>query len=139
MTSFIICAHGELAHEFKNSAEMIFGSVKDVYPISFHPGENTVDLKNKIEAVINDNHLEETLIFTDIFGGSPYNASAMIAMENDSIDVVAGVNLALILETVAMASMNLSDLIQNIDNIAPETIKVFSEVRKNIEEEDDLE
>lgn len=138
MTSILICAHGELAKEFKNSTEMIFGTVQDVYPISFHPGENTVDLKNKIEDVIEDNALDEVLVFTDIFGGSPYNASSMIAMENDKVDVVAGVNLAIILETVAMSSLALQDLVQNVNNIAPETIKVFSEVRKNIDEEDDL-
>lgn len=138
MTSILICAHGELAKEFKNSTEMIFGTVQDVHPISFHPGENTVDLKNKIEDVIQDNGLDEVLIFTDIFGGSPYNASSMIAMENEKVDVVAGVNLAIILETVAMSSLALQDLVQNVNNIAPETIKIFSEVRKNMNEEDDL-
>ncbi|WP_436860486.1 PTS sugar transporter subunit IIA [Mammaliicoccus lentus] len=139
MTSIIICAHGELAYEFKNSAEMIFGDVKEIFPISFHPGESTEELKMKIKSVITENKFDEVLIFTDIFSGSPYNAAAMIAIENNNVDVIAGTNLPLILETIPIITTNLKRLIQNITESAPETIKIFSEVNQNSKKEDDLE
>ena len=34
----------------------------------------------------------------DLFGGSPFNAASRIAIKNDNIDIVTGVNLPMLLE-----------------------------------------
>ncbi|MFX3616570.1 MAG: PTS sugar transporter subunit IIA [Sporolactobacillus sp.] len=138
MYSIIICAHGDLAESLKRSAEMIFGKVQNVYPIRFVPGENQDDLKKKINQALQENDLQECLILTDLFCGSPYNAAAALAYEDKNLDVLAGVNLPLLLEAISNQNQkDLAGIIAYLKQVSPETIKFFSEMLKKSENEED--
>lgn len=138
MYSIIICAHGNLAESLKKSAEMIFGKIENVYPISFVPGENQEDIKKKINEMIKGNQLKEILILTDLFCGSPYNASAALAYENKNMDVLAGVNLPILLEAITNQSQkDLPEIAAYLKRVSSETIKLFSDILKSQAEEED--
>jgi PTS system, mannose/fructose/sorbose family, IIA component len=137
MYSIIICAHGDLAESFKRSVEMIFGKTDKFYPVRFVPGENLEDIKKKISAVILQNKLTDVLILADMFCGSPYNAAALIAYDHPSVEVVSGVNLSIILETVSGQNTNtLSEIVAHIKKIAPDTVKSFRDVLEEQESEE---
>ena len=138
MNSIIICTHGDLGAAMKDSVEMIFGQTNELYPISFHPGENTEDLLRKIDAVIQERYLKNVLIFVDLFAGSPYNAASMLAMKNSQIEVIAGVNLGICLEAISNKdSKSLKELVDYLKQIAPLTVKSFRDFIND--EEDELE
>jgi mannose/fructose/sorbose-specific phosphotransferase system IIA component len=137
MVSIIICTHGEMGIEIKKSMEMIFGKTESIFPISFQPGENTDDLISKMENVISEHQLTEVLAFVDLVGGSPYNAASTVAMKGKvDIDVVAGVNLPLCLEAITSQSLSLTEMIDHLRSVAPETIKIFSDLQVEFEEEE---
>ncbi|MCQ2010457.1 MAG: PTS sugar transporter subunit IIA [Sporolactobacillus sp.] len=137
MYSIIVCAHGDLAESIKKSVEMIFGEAKNVFPIRFVPGENVEDIKKKLAETIEVNHLKETLIFTDIFCGSPYNASAAYAMTHEGIELVSGVNLPLCLEAVSNQTIkSLEEIVAWLKQAAPDTFKVLRDELQAQEEED---
>ncbi|WP_100488471.1 PTS sugar transporter subunit IIA [Sporolactobacillus pectinivorans] len=136
MYSIIVCAHGDLAESFKRSIEMIFGKVENLFPIRFVQGENPDDIKKKITETIDKNDLKSILILTDLFCGSPYNASASLAFENSNIEVICGVNLPICLEAVSNQNMkNLTEIVSYIKQIAPETVKSFRDVLNKQDEE----
>lgn len=139
MFSIVVCAHGDLAESLKRSVEMIFGEAKAFYPVRFVQGENVEDIKKKLTDTIEGNHLKDVLIFTDIFCGSPYNASAAYAMTNPGIEVISGVNLPLCLEAVSNQQIkSLDEIIDWLRSVAPVTFKVLKDVLTNQEEEEQL-
>lgn len=137
MYSIVVCAHGDLAESLKRSVEMIFGEVNNFFPIRFVPGENVEDIKKKLTATVADNQLTDTLIFTDIFCGSPYNAAAAYAMTHDGVELISGVSLPLCLEAVSNQNLKtLEEIVAWLKQVVPETVKVFRDVLHAQEEED---
>lgn len=105
MKQIILVAHGKLAIEMLNSAQMIFGEMPDFTPIEFTTTDGLDVLREKIQHEIKE-EIQEVLIFTDLFCGTPYNASCAIAMtqKEREIEVLSGMSLPLILEIAGISN-----------------------------------
>ncbi|WP_040977800.1 PTS sugar transporter subunit IIA [Oceanobacillus jeddahense] len=139
MFSIIVAAHGNLAASLMESGEMISGEAKNVYSVEFRPGENTDTLIEKYNIIINGEGLTDSkiLFLVDLFGGSPYNAASMLAMKNENIDIITGVNLPIYLETkMNQNSKELEEVVSYIKEIAPSTVVSFKDLAANVEEDD---
>jgi PTS system mannose-specific IIA component/PTS system mannose-specific IIB component len=132
MISVIIGTHGMFSEEILKSAEMIFGAQENVGSVTFKPGEGIEDLIEKYNKLINELDCTDGVLFmVDLFGGSPFNAASIIAMKHDNMEIVAGVNLPMILETLGSRDFsNLSELLAIAENSGKEAIRVLT---KNIE------
>ena len=132
MISVIIGTHGMFSEEILKSAEMIFGSQENVGTVTFKPGEGVDNLVEKYNKLINELDCTDGVLFmVDLFGGSPFNAASIIAMKNDNVEIVTGVNLPMILETLGSRDFsNLSELLAIAENSGKEAIRVLT---KNIE------
>ncbi len=54
---------------------------------------------NKYKDIINNLDNDSKILFlVDLFGGTLFNAASILAFDNYNIDVVAGVNLPMLLE-----------------------------------------
>jgi mannose/fructose/sorbose-specific phosphotransferase system IIA component len=106
MIHIIVVAHGGLADEMVGSVEMIIGSVPGLHPVGLAPSENLEEYERKVRAVINktvaDADNDGIIILADMFGGSCANVGAKIASDygTDSIAVITGVNLPMLLDTI---------------------------------------
>lgn len=134
----IVAAHGRLARELINSTEMIFGKQENIQAIEFIPGENTENLKNKYkECLKNVEGSEEVLILVDLFGGSPYNAAFEIALPNENMDILTGVNVPMLLEILEMReNLSIKDIISNINDSKNQYIRSCKQSLKIINEEE---
>ncbi|KIE88834.1 putative PTS mannose transporter subunit IIAB [Actinobacillus pleuropneumoniae] len=71
MVHLIIAAHGKLALELVNSAQMVYGETDNVHPVIFVPGEGQDTLVEKYEAIIATLQPTDSVLFlVDLFGGS---------------------------------------------------------------------
>ena len=138
MISVIIGTHGTFSEEILKSAEMIFGAQENVGSVSFKPGEGVENLVEKYNELISKlDSTDGVLFMVDLFGGSPFNAASLIAMKNDNMEIVAGVNLPMILETLGSREFSsLSELLVIAENSGKEAIRVLS---KNIQTDMDDE
>lgn len=61
----------------------------------------------------------------DLFGGSPFNAASMIALEKEDMEVITGVNMPMLLEVFASRdiSSSLSELLEIAKNGGKNAIK----------------
>ena len=132
MISVIIGTHGMFSEEILKSAEMIFGNQENVGTVTFKPGEGVDNLVEKYNKLINELDCTDGVLFmVDLFGGSPFNAASIIAMKNDNVEIVTGVNLPMILETLGSRDFsNLSELLAIAENSGKEAIRVLT---KNLE------
>lgn len=126
MNQVILIAHGHLAHEMKQSAEMIYGKLPDFLSLEFLKEEGLETVQNKINDAMN--HESDYLILTDLFCGTPYNASCAIAMNNptQNIEIVSGMSLPLVLEVASMLqSSELKTIVTHLIRIASQTVQSF--------------
>ncbi|MGN1400908.1 MAG: mannose/fructose/sorbose PTS transporter subunit IIA [Bacillus sp. (in: firmicutes)] len=99
--AILVGTHGSTAEQLIKTTEMIIGSQENVESINFLPNENSEILIQKFNEKLEQLNTEEGVIFmVDLFGGSPFNAASQIAMKHDNYDVITGVNVPMLLETL---------------------------------------
>ena len=138
MISVIIGTHGMFSEEILKSAEMIFGAQENVGIVTFKPGEGIENLVEKYNKLIGELDCADGVLFmVDLFGGSPFNAASIIAMKNDNMEIVTGVNLPMILETLGSRDFSsLSELLAIAENSGKEAIRVLTKnLQTDIEDE----
>jgi PTS system mannose-specific IIA component/PTS system mannose-specific IIB component len=137
MISVIVGTHGIFSEEILKSAEMIFGSQENIGSVTFNPGEGIDSLVEKYNNLINRLDSKEGVLFmVDLFGGSPFNAASIIAMKNENMEIVTGVNLPMILEVLGSREfLNLQELVQIALNSGKDAIKILTKNAEIDEEE----
>lgn len=111
MIGVVIVTHGNFADVLLDTAELIAGKQKQVIALAFAPGENSTTLQLRIrEAIGQVSNKQGVLVVTDLLRGSPYNAAAIVAMQQTGVEVVAGVNLSMLLELLPARSGELEAL-----------------------------
>lgn len=139
MIALIIGTHGMFSNELVKSAEMIFGEQKNVGYVTFVPGEGTENLISKYNELINELDCTDGVLFmVDLFAGSPFNAASMIAMKNSNMEIVAGVNLPMLLEVFGNRDFStLPELVNIAEQSGKESIiKLVKQASESLEEDD---
>ena len=138
MISVIIGTHGMFSEEILKSAEMIFGTQENVGVVTFKPGEGIENLVEKYNKLIGELDCADGVLFmVDLFGGSPFNAASIIAMKNDNMEIVTGVNLPMMLEVFGSRDFSsLKEMLVIAQTAGKDAIKALS---KTIEADIDSE
>ena len=115
--AFILASHGYFAQEALKSAEMIVGeqSKNKVRALSMTLGIDLNQFKEKIQKVVDEFGVERNiLILTDLMGGTPNNASVYGLISNNNVQVISGLNLAVLIEAFTNEHMNLNELKEHL-------------------------
>ena len=138
MIAVIIGTHGMFSEEILKSAEMIFGAQENVGSVTFKPGEGVEHLIEKYNELINDLDCTDGILFmVDLFGGSPFNAASIIAMKNENVEIVTGVNLPMILEVLGCRDFStLPEFLTIAENSGKDAVKILvKNLQTDMEEE----
>ncbi len=113
MIGVVIVTHGYLGVALLNAAELIIGKQEHVKAVAFESGQAVADLQERITQASKEvDNGQGTLILVDIVGGSPYNASALIAVEQGNHEVITGVNLPMLISILPVRNLNLASAAQ---------------------------
>ncbi|NLH64141.1 MAG: PTS mannose transporter subunit IIA [Erysipelotrichaceae bacterium] len=104
--NILLMSHGDSAKAILSSSEMIVGKSDHIQAISLMPGMSVETLIDEAKRVL-DSNTGETLIMTDLYGGTPSNVALMLTQQY-KVKVITGLNLAMLLETLIVR--------QNSDN-----------------------
>jgi len=98
--AIVIGTHGWAAEQLLKTAEMLLGEQENVGWIDFVPGENAETLIEKYNAQLEKLDTSKGVLFlVDTWGGSPFNAASRIVIDKEHYEVVAGVNIPMLVET----------------------------------------
>ncbi len=98
--AIVIGTHGWAAEQLLKTAEMLLGEQENVGWIDFVPGENAETLIEKYNAQLETLDTSKGVLFlVDTWGGSPFNAASRIVIDKEHYEVVAGVNIPMLVET----------------------------------------
>lgn len=98
MIGMVLVTHGALADEFRSALEHVVGPQEQCEAVSIGPDDDMEMRRQDIlDAVHRADSGEGVVILTDMFGGTPSNL-AISVMENRDVDVIAGVNLPMLVK-----------------------------------------
>ena len=98
--AIVIGTHGWAAEQLLKTSEMLLGEQGNVGWIDFVPGENADTLIEKYTARLTELDTSEGVLFlVDTWGGSPFNAASRIVVDKENYEVIAGVNVPMLVET----------------------------------------
>ncbi|MGK3142021.1 PTS mannose transporter subunit IIAB [Pantoea sp. C2G6] len=99
--AIVIGTHGWAAEQLLKTAEMLLGEQDNVGWIDFVPGENAETLIEKYQARLAELDTTQGVLFlVDTWGGSPFNAASRLVVDKPQYEVVAGVNIPMLVETL---------------------------------------
>lgn len=99
--AIVIGTHGWAAEQLLKTAEMLLGKQENVGWIDFVPGENAETLIEKYETQLAKLDTTQGVLFlVDTWGGSPFNAASRIVVDKPQYEVIAGVNIPMLVETL---------------------------------------
>ena len=102
MIGMVLVTHGALAIEFKSALEHVVGPQEMVETVAIGPDDDMEERRNDIlKCVDAADQGQGVVILTDMFGGTPSNL-AISVMEPGRIDVVAGVNLPMLIKLASV-------------------------------------
>lgn len=140
MKSIILISHGEMAAGVKASLEMIVGKQEHVYTVSLKPDGDNLQFKNELKDVIAPMN-ENVLIIADLLGGTPCNVATKNYLKNESVEIIAGMSLPLVMEAALNEKATPNELVQaaqsGVVNVKERMNK--SEASKSVPTDDNLE
>ena len=99
--AIVIGTHGWAAEQLLKTTEMLLGEQENVGWIDFVPGENAETLIEKYNAQLAKLDTSNGALFlVDTWGGSPFNAASRIVVDKEQYEVIAGVNIPMLVETL---------------------------------------
>jgi fructoselysine and glucoselysine-specific PTS system IIA component len=136
--NFILASHGYFAEGIKTSLDIIYGKKDNVYCICAYTDKD-VTLKEQIDDTFRKiNKQNETIIITDVFGGS-VNNEFLSYLTDESIHLIAGLNLPLLIELIAGSEFmdDTKFLINNAIESCKSSIQYCNDTVKSFTEETD--
>jgi PTS system mannose-specific IIA component len=129
MIGVVIVTHGNLACEFRAALEHVVGPQEQVETISIGPDDD-LDARraDMLAALAKVDSGDGVVVLTDMFGGSPSNL-AISAMEKPDVEVVAGVNLPMLVKLASVrGECALEDAISQAQEAGRKYISVASQI-----------
>lgn len=123
MIGVVVCTHANLAEALIDATEMILGEFPNASTVSVLPGESGEDIVDKLSTAIAEVETGSgVVILCDMFGGTPSNVS--LTLLSDSVEIVTGVNLPMLLKLSTCRTQPLSDVARLIQTHSRENILV---------------
>ena len=100
MIGLVVVAHFNLSREMVAATELIVGKQEQFVAVDIFPDDQVEKIKEKIVSALKSADTGDgVIILTDMFGGTPSNISLSF-LEEDKVEVVAGVNLPMLIKLV---------------------------------------
>ena len=133
MVGVVVVTHGRLADELVKTAEGIVGSIQGIRCLCINPHAGSDDTRRQIKQAIQEvDGGAGVLILTDMFGGTPSNLSLSF-LESDSVEVLTGVNLPMLLKLASPNRKNepLKELAESLENAGRGSITLAGRILNN--------
>jgi len=129
MIGLVVATHGNLGSELLMSAQMIIGPVVNARAVSITHDSSMETIRDAIAEAVAEVGKDEhgVIIVTDMFGGTPANVS-MTFLEPQSVEVMTGINLPMVLKFFnSQESLDLDELAGILKSYGQQSIALASE------------
>ena len=125
MISIVVVTHGRLAEELVNAARTIHGELPGILAVPLGWGDDAATATSAIgRAIVGTGG--DTLVLTDMFGGTPTNLS--LPYLSAQVEIVTGVNLPMIIKAASLREGPLTEVARAVRDQGKGAIYVASEI-----------
>jgi len=125
MISIVVVTHGQLAEELVNAARTIHGELPGIVAVPLGWGDDAATATSAIGRAIAGTG-GDTLVLTDMFGGTPTNLS--LPYLSAQVEIVTGVNLPMIIKAASLRDGPLTEVARAVRDQGKGAIYVASEI-----------
>lgn len=109
----VTTTHSTLCEGYLKATKLILmNDATGISAVPFKENTSPDDFEESMKEIISQHHLQPLIILTDLIGGTPNNVSIK-QLNNNRIQIIAGINLPLLLELLMAQSAGKS--IEEID------------------------
>lgn len=141
MVGILVATHGQMAEGMLDAINLLIGQQDALKAVCLKADDNADDFQAKMENAVKElDSGNGVLIFTDILGGTPGNRALAIAAANENVEVMAGVNIPVLLN-VALSNDEFNspkEAIEFAKEIAKDSI-VHASAQLRGDSDDDLD
>ena len=129
MIGLVLVTHGGLAVELIRAMEHVVGPQENTAAVCIGPDDDMEHRRADIQKAVSSVETGDgVIILTDMFGGTPSNLAISI-MEAKSIEVIAGVNLPILVKLASIRStLDLQSAIAKAQEAGRKYINVASQL-----------
>jgi len=122
----VVVSHGQVAVELVNAAKTIVGDIPAIAAVSIGWTDDVTVAHEAIVRAMEQVGGGDTLILTDMFGGTPTNVS--LPFLSSRVEIVTGVNLAMLIKLSSLRDGDLLEIARAIRDQGRGAISVATEV-----------
>lgn len=145
MLGIIVATHGKMSDGLVDAVNLILGETNNVETLNLYQGDDIDNLnKQMVEAINKVDQGDGVVIFTDLFGASPYNQATLAINslpedKKNDVHVITGVNLPMLLEAINQQMLNtpVKETVDMIVNTAKDSVVTWSAAEIDTEDDDD--
>jgi mannose PTS system EIIA component len=126
MIGIVVVTHGQVAGELVNAARTIVGDIPQIAAVSIGWADDVAVAREAIERALVEVGGGDTLILTDMFGGTPTNVS--LPFLSPRVEIVTGVNLPMLIKLSSLREGDLLEVARVIGEQGKGAIFVASEI-----------
>jgi PTS system mannose-specific IIA component len=126
MIGIVVVTHGALAGELVNAARTIVGDIPRIAAVSIGWSDDVSAAREAIARALEDVGGEDSLILTDMFGGTPTNVS--LPFLSPRVEIVTGVNLPMLIKLTSLRDGTLAEVARLVRDQGKDAIYVASEL-----------
>ena len=128
MIGIVLVTHGRLADELRSALEHVVGTQSQIEAIAIGPDDDITQRREQIIKSVHDVDTGEgVVVLTDMFGGTPSNL-AISVMERGRIEVLAGVNLPMLVKLASVRNRPLGEAVRMAQEAGRKYITVASRI-----------
>ena len=129
MIGMVLVTHGDLAKEFVSALQHVVGEQENVEAVCIGPDDDMEQRRSDILASVEKvDSGKGVVLLTDMFGGTPSNLAISI-MEQAHVEVIAGVNLPLLIK---LASVRIDGTLAETVNAAQDAGRKYINVASRL-------
>ncbi len=129
MIGMVLVTHGDLAKEFVSALQHVVGEQENVEAVCIGPDDDMEQRRSDILASVEKvDSGKGVVLLTDMFGGTPSNLAISI-MEQANVEVIAGVNLPLLIK---LASVRVDGTLAETVNAAQDAGRKYINVASRL-------
>ncbi|MDO4377822.1 MAG: hypothetical protein Q4C64_01555 [Erysipelotrichia bacterium] len=138
MVKYLFASHGKFAKGTESFLRIMVGGKENVYTINAFIDEKSIDVSVR-EKLAEIGDFDQLVIFCDIYGGSVcQEVFRQVASTEKNIQLIAGYNLALVMEIMLRDSVLTKEEILDVIEQSKESIKYVELKQQIIEDNDEL-
>jgi PTS system mannose-specific IIA component len=123
MVGILLVSHYTLGECLKDTVALIIGQRDNVEALALNKNDKVEVFSEKLKKAVEKlDKGDGVIIFTDMFGGTPCNASLALFGQDDRVRIIAGFNMPVVIEGIMHAGKPIDEVVRGIMDRREKTI-----------------